>query len=384
MAQLFPVAILENSTHAWLPKVTVRGQLIYSILLSAIACGLISLFYISVDITLTSQGLVRPLTEKNEVRSSSSGTIAAVLVTDGAAVQQGQLLIRLKEEIPDSKLAQTDYNLGEHAAYIHDLAILAEGGSGDGLSSSTYRQQYTRFQSQLGEQRTTLSKLRTDLARDKVLLAEKVIASQEFQDKQYEYQKAMAVYQSAIDQQRSDWQDQLDRLRLESSGLHADVNELKQEKEGAQIRAPVSGTLQQFEGKSPGGYVQAGEILCMISPDSNLIAECYVSPRDIGYLKRGMNVRFQVDAFNYNEWGVVQGKVTSIGNDFIIQDNLPVFKVRCSFSNTYLQMNNGIRGYLKKGMTLQARFLLTRRTLFQLLYDKTSNWLRPGSPGSST
>ena len=69
---------------------------------------------------------------------------------------------------------------------------------------------------------------------------------------------------------------------MESSGLHADASQLRQEKDWSQIRASVSGTLQQFDGKSPGGYVQAGEILGLISPDSNLVAECYVMPRDIG------------------------------------------------------------------------------------------------------
>jgi multidrug resistance efflux pump len=375
MAQLFPSAILENSTYSWLPKVTVRGQLLYIILLLSVTAAIVSLFYIQVDVSLTSQGQVRPVAEKNEVRSPVAGTISSVLVSDGSAVRQGQVLLQLQEAIPDSKLAQTDYDLGEHTAYIHDLGILAEGG-GDGLTSSQYRQQYAKFQSQLEEQRATLSKLRSDLAMDRTLLSGKVIAPKEFQDKNYEYQKAMATYQSAIEDQRSEWQDQLSKLRMESSSLHADASELRQEKEWSQIKAPVSGTLQQFDGKSPGGYVQAGEILGLISPDSNLVAECYVMPRDIGYLRPGMTVRFQVDAFNYNEWGVLVGKVESIGNDFIIQDNHPVFKVRCGFSRTYLQMRTGIKGNLKKGMTLQARFLLTRRTLYQLLYDRTSNWLK--------
>ena len=33
--------------------------------------------------------------------------------------------------------------------------------------------------------------------------------------------------------------------------------------------------------------------------------------------------------------------------------------------------------HIKKGMTLQARFYVTRRTLFQLLYDKADDWLNP-------
>jgi HlyD family secretion protein len=376
MAQLFPVAILENSTYSWLPKVTVRGQLMYTLLLLSLGAGFVSLFYIKVDVALTAPGLVRPVAEKTEVRSPVSGTIAEVLVTDGSGVRQGQLLLRLKQEVSDSKLAQTDYDLGEHEKYIHDLGVLAGGGAPEGLVSAQYQGQYARFQSQLAEQRTTISKLRSEVATDRTLLNEKVIAPKEFQDKQYEYDKALAAYQSAMYQQRSDWEEQLGRLRMEAGGLHADVSSLRQEKEGSLIKAPLSGTLQQFEGRSAGGYVQAGEILGVVSPDSNIVAECYVSPKDIGYLRSGMDVRCQVDAFNYNEWGVVKGKVLSVGNDFVLEDGHPVFKVRCGFAQTYLAMRSGVRGNLKKGMTLQARFLLTRRTLFQLLYDRTSDWIK--------
>ncbi|HTJ10587.1 MAG TPA: HlyD family efflux transporter periplasmic adaptor subunit [Dinghuibacter sp.] len=376
MAQLFPAAILENSTFSWLPRVTVRGQLMYALLLTAVCAGIVSLFYIKVDVSLNAPGLVRPVAEKTEVRSPSAGTIAEVLVTDGSAVRQGQVLLRLRQEVTGSKLAQTDYDLGEHEKYIHDLSVLTRGGGPGELASAQYRGQYARYQSQLAEQRTTLSKLRTEVTTDRTLLNEKVIAPKEFQDKQYEYDKALAAYQSTIDQQRSDWEEQLGRMRMEAGGLGADASALKQEESASLIRAPLSGTLQQFDGRSAGGYVQAGEILGIVSPDSNIVAECYVSPRDIGYLHPGMTVRCQVDAFNYNDWGVVQGKVVSIGNDFIIQDAKPVFKVRCSFAKTYLEMRGGPRGSLKKGMTLQARFLLTRRTLYQLLYDRTSDWLK--------
>lgn len=32
---------------------------------------------------------------------------------------------------------------------------------------------------------------------------------------------------------------------------------------------------------------------------------------------------------------------------------------------------------VKKGMTLTGRFMITKRSLLQLLYDKTDNWLNP-------
>ena len=36
----------------------------------------------------------------------------------------------------------------------------------------------------------------------------------------------------------------------------------------------------------------------------------------------------------------------------------------------------------EKGMTLNARFLLTERTLFDLLYDKVDDWLNPSNKKS--
>ena len=115
-----------------------------------------------------------------------------------------------------------------------------------------------------------------------------------------------------------------------------------------------------------------------ISPDSGLIAETYVAPKDIGLLKIGTKARFQIDAYNYNEWGMATGKITSISSDIFMQNGAqPFFKVRCLLDKNSLNLKNGYVGKIKKGMTLQARFFVTRRTLFQLLYDKADDWLNP-------
>ncbi|WP_449436777.1 hypothetical protein [Pedobacter steynii] len=61
-------------------------------------------------------------------------------------------------------------------------------------------------------------------------------------------------------------------------------------------------------------------------------------------------MRFQIDAFNYNQWGLAEGKVLDISDDIIIiNNNQPVFKVKCSLDQNYLILKNGYKGYLKKG-----------------------------------
>jgi HlyD family secretion protein len=372
---------MQHSSYTWLPRVKVRTQLIYLTVLMAILAALVSLPFIKVDVSVKAGGLVRPVTEKHELRNLVAGTIAEVLVTDGQKVQKGQEILRLQEEISNSKLQQNSWELGQREKYIHDLSILASGRGG-GLQSALYRQQYQRYQSALNEQLATVNKLKADMEMYEKLYAEKVIAKKEFADRQYEYVKSQATYQSTVQQQRSAWQEELSRLQEESSRLHADTRQLRQEKEWNVIKAPVSGTLQQFTGKYAGGYIQAGELLGIISPDSNLVAECYVTPRDIGYLQAGMPVKFQVDAFNYNEWGLLEGVVQSVDNDFILMNGQPVFKVKCRFASTEVRTSKGIKGSLKKGMTFQARFIITKRSLFQLLYDKTDDWMNPNKRGT--
>ncbi|WP_119080279.1 HlyD family secretion protein [Chitinophaga alhagiae] len=383
MPQLFPVEVIEQSAFTWLPRVRVRTQLIYTTVLVAVLLSLIALPFIKVDVSVQSAGIIRPVTEKNELRSLVAGTIAEVLVTEGQHVEKGQLILRLQEDISNSKLLQTSFELKQRETYVSDLARLAAGGGGGGLQSALYQQQYSRFVSSLNEQQATMRKLESDLEMYRKLFADKVIAEKELRDKQYEYDKSKAAYSLAVQQQRSAWAEELSRYRLESNRLQADADQLEKQKEWNLIKAPVSGTLQEFNGKYAGGYIQVGEAIGIISPDSNLVAECLVSPKDIGYLRAGMPVKFQVDAFNYNDWGTVNGTVQSVDNDFTLAENQPVFKVKCVFDATELQTAGGVRGTLKKGMTLQARFILTQRSLFQLLYDKADDWVNPHTAGKN-
>lgn len=144
------------------------------------------------------------------------------------------------------------------------------------------------------------------------------------------------------------------------------------------VKSPVSGTLDQFSGIYRGSSIRAGESLAVISPDSTLYFEVYVTPRNIGYLSLGMPVIVQVESFNYNEWGTVSGTVREISSDFMTDSGgNSYYKVKCGMDRDYLQLKNGRTGKLKKGMTVSAHFMITRRSLFDLLYQKMDDWVNP-------
>jgi HlyD family secretion protein len=108
------------------------------------------------------------------------------------------------------------------------------------------------------------------------------------------------------------------------------------------------------------------------------LADCFIDPIEVGLLRKHHEVSFMIDTYNYNQWGTVKGQIIEIAEDIEYRDGSPVFKVRCRLNKEHLQLKNGIRGRIKKGMTFTARFPIAKRSLWQLLYDKVDDWINPG------
>jgi HlyD family secretion protein len=245
------------------------------------------------------------------------------------------------------------------------------------LKTPVYKQQVSRFVNQVTDHEASIKKAGNELAMNSFLAAEKVISSKELFDKRIENDKLLAIYHSFKNEQLNIWQQELNKYRIEISQARTRMHEIHAENRLHAIRAPVSGTLQGIQSAYEGNSLSAGETVCSISPETELVAECFISARDAGLVKNGQPVSFRIDAYDHNYFGILTGKVISIDNDFTLLNNNPSFKVRCSFNHSSLSLKNGFTGQLKKGLTLEAMFKVTSRTLFQLLFDKLDDWIDP-------
>ena len=84
-----------------------------------------------------------------------------------------------------------------------------------------------------------------------------------------------------------------------------------------------------------------------------------------------------MDAFNYNQWGLLEGKVIDIDRNITIQGEQAFFKVRCALNTTAIKLQSGYKTHVSKGMTLTTRYIITRRSLYDLLFDKVDDWINP-------
>lgn len=380
--QILPSEIIDSVLETYLPKVEVRSQFIYSMILLAVTGGLFALPFIEVDVSLQSPGVIRTGSEKTELRSLVSGRISKADARENRMVQAGDTLFTVDTGQLDTQLGFSAFDEQETSQRMADLRRLKEitpGSLYDGLRLSTgfYARQFNLLRQEVEENVLAQRKTEHELISDRRLFEERIISKRELDNKEYELTKLKAEHASLFERQISQWEADLSQLRLQNRQRRSEQEQLSEQKRFYIITAPVSGHLLELSGKYEGSYVQSGERLGIISPDSSVLAECYVSPGDIGLLKEGMTARFRVDAFNYNEWGLVTGKITEVAQDFVLVNDQPVFKVKCTLDKTTLSLKNGYTASLKKGMTLQAGFIVARRSLFQLLYDKADDWTRP-------
>lgn len=247
----------------------------------------------------------------------------------------------------------------------------------DSLKTPKYQKEYLQFTKKMKELQTRYKQAKNNYDRNKKLFDKEVIAKVEFEQFTFDYNLSINSIQQFREQQKNTWQASLSELQIQKEEIQNNVRQLEENKNQYIVIAPVSGTLLNVQGIERGSFVNAGTVVAEISPDTDLIAECYVSPVDIGMIQKKAKVNLQIDAFNYNLWGLASGEIIEISDDIEMLDNQPVFKVRCKIHQTHLKLKNGTIGKLGKGMTLRARFELAERSLFDLLYDKMDDWLNP-------
>ena len=259
------------------------------------------------------------------------------------------------------------------------MTFLSKGLKPDSFCSASRQQEYALFIQQDREQETNVAKTRKDWERNKTLYEKGVIAAEEYENYRYSYDKERNALVSLKNSRITQWQNDLNTYTNSLEEMKNALNQQLKEKENYVIISPINGALDQFNGIYAGSMIQMGGLLAVISPDSTLYAEIQVSPRDIGYIAKNMPVNIQISSFNYNEWGTIAGKVTEISSDFMTDasGNNAFYKVKCSMNRNYLIRKNGVRGLLKKGMSVSAHFMITRRSLFDLLYQKMDDWANP-------
>jgi HlyD family secretion protein len=375
MKQLFPIEIQEYTVQNFYKRRQVTSKIIYAIIIFLFAGIIISLPFIYVDVTTQSRGVVRSAGENNGIQSAIYAEIDKTVLFENKNVKKGDTLIWFKTEELDEQIKRLRGKQAENSMFIEDMNLLLSDNNHP--STSRYKTELSQYQAKFSEQEVSFKQAQYEYELSKKLYDKGVETQYNFQQAKSHYNAVLLQLRLIRQQQKNIWQTEKTRLEYENEDLLSQLLQLEKRKSQYVITAPISGNIVQFNGVQTGNFVSPGQTIAQITSNDSLLVECYVSPLDIGYVRREQRVRFQIDSFDYRQWGLLEGSVMEILPDVISLDNKPFFRVRCLTSRDYLELANGYRGTVQKGMTVTARFFLTRRSLYQLLFDKIDNWMNP-------
>lgn len=367
-----PVHNIENL----IAKNKTKSFSIYLVVILAVLGFLSLLPIIEVDISSQSRGMVRSSIDPAPLSPAVSGKVEFINLKNNALVQKGDTLLIVAQErlLTEKNILDTlQFTLQEQ---LQDIIALIDNKSND-LITSHYKSEFARYRSGWAELNSKVAQAQINYNRHKNLFDKAVIAKAEYEQYLYQLRFAREALTNYVASHRAQWQSTKVSLEERINTSQGSLQQLEVEQENYILTAPISGSIENYSGIQPGSFINPNQTIAIISSNDNLIVEATVLPNDIGLLKVGQEVQFQFDAFNYNQWGILHGKVIEIDNNATMQNDMVFFRVRCALNNTTLALKSGYETEISKGLTLTARFQITRRSLFDLLFDKVDDWLNP-------
>lgn len=379
--KIFPKEIIEHTTQFFVAKNTVKSKVIYGTVLLLMLVFFAALPFVQIELYSSGRGYLRPIKDRIPLNCLNSGKVLKTNFQNNLFIAKGDTLMVLENKDVQEGIALAKKQNSILTNEIDDLHFLVNSSNRNfrRLKTAKYKKELIEYNSGLQELIAKLKQLEIDFSRNEKLFDKDVIARAEFEKIQLEYELGKSSLNQYVQRRLNTWQANLTELLRRKQELDSDSVKLAATSERFVLTAPISGTLINVIGIEKGSHVNAGTVLAEITPDTELIAEFMITPRDIGLIDESKPVNFQIDAFNYNQWGMASGRIISIANDVEFVENQPFYRVKCKLNQNHLSLKNGYKGTFSKGMTLNARFEIAERTLYQLLYDKVDDWINPGN-----
>lgn len=145
------------------------------------------------------------------------------------------------------------------------------------------------------------------------------------------------------------------------------------------LRSPVAGTVLAFNVVNTGKVVQSGETVAEIAPNNSpLVLSAALPDRDAGFVEKGMTAQVKFDAYSYQDYGVIPGKVISISANTQTDETLgSVYKVEIELERNYVS-DDFKKILFKPGQTASADIVIRQRRIIDLLLDPVKKMQKDG------
>ena len=359
-------------------------------------------------------GELVPEVKETAVRATTRGLIVALFTEEQKPVKAGQTLVQLDPEPYDDSQAATTSQLSNlndsvsslrSAAFHRPLSSHSASSAWANASIADYEtqkvvihQRIAQSQHEEAQVKTRYRLLQRELdtlharnARYQQLYNEGGLSKVELD----QYLLEAMEKQRLVDETRSEMASKKLGVQLASQGLNqlhstyekevfSRMNDVEQSmlqvnkelvqtatnKQYTVIKAPTSGIVNQQAVHGAGVFVEAGDTLMTLVPEKlPLHAEIKVTNQDLSYIHLQQVAALRVDAFPYQKYGRLMGKVTAISPSTQKDDKgNSLYKLTVTLDEQCLRFKDKCHT-LRPGMTISTDLVTRKRTLLSFVTE---------------
>src|SRR5437762_1102727 len=230
--------------------------------------------------------------------------------------------------------------------------------------ASTSRDLVTRMEKLTklgGESEIDLVKLKLDLAGSEkdLSVAQRTVQQVNLDRERMETEHA---------RQRAEQQSEIEKLKMRIGALKIDLENANQNL--LTVRSRYEGVITSMDQRTVGSFVQQGQVLCQLAPkDSKPRARMTLNEAGLPKLAVAQRIRYFFDAFPYQRYGAVTGKLDWISPSAVTTTDGTHFVALGSLDRYEISPRAGQTLPLRVGMRGDAHIIVGGRTLIEYAFE---------------
>lgn len=379
------------------------GRTTFWIIISLIFFTALWLFFGKVDIVVSARGKVIPDGEIKIIQPLETGVVKEIYVKEGDFVKQGQTLIEIDTSTTQPQLqslqANLDYINTERQRLKGEIVQNAENSY---TQNELAKSAYADLQNQLASKNHEIKRLREDIAnyqkqltlnldKERRMRDVEDIISRNDLDKVHAENMDYRSRIASLNEQIRSLQKDADYIRTnfrtqnltqladrdkQANELEASIKEIEFKKQQQNIISPVDGYVNTMLVHTIGGVVTPAEkVISIVPADSPLSIKVSVLNKDIGFVKEGMPVQVKIDTFDFQKYGMIEGKVKKVSKDSVEDEKQGlIYDVFITPVTKTLRVD-GIDQPISTGMGLSAEIKTGKRRIIEFfIYPIIKYW----------
>lgn len=346
----------------------------------------------------TALGTVTPDKGISTILPTRTGTVIELAVTEGQRVEAGDLLAQIRTE-EDSGQGISSAEQIEQAIARQDASLASQIDATNAATSAQQsqlaaqqaglRSEIGQIQSQITIQQNLIETAQADLDRAQQVAERGFISQRDLQVREEtllarqqglsQLNQSLSAKRSALAESERSSAQIAAQARATGANLAAARAQVGQQAASAAgsrsyaIRAPIAGTVTALTARIGQSANAQTPLMTIVPAGSELQAELAVPSSAIGFVKEGQEVSLAVDAFPYQRFGTVKGKVLTVAESALSQQNangtvVAIYPVRVKL-NADAVTAFGRSEPLVSGMTLSARIVTEKQSLLEWLFE---------------